>query len=121
MSLAARQTLAVDFTVGHSSDGDGTFNTSDIMIFMRDVGQSRLVVPTTSRIRKHSLIVSRSNPVEVMYAAFPAYLYFNATWAGYLLKPLLEYQASSQYSRSYAAPDLGTCLELLCHLLAQLS
>ncbi|KAF9039547.1 DUF1793-domain-containing protein [Hymenopellis radicata] len=88
VSLAARQALAVDITVSHGSDG--TFNTSDVMTFMRDTGNSR-----------------RTNPVEVIYAAFPAFLYFNATWAGSLLAPLLKYQASSLYSRSYAAPDLG--------------
>ncbi|PBL00371.1 DUF1793-domain-containing protein, partial [Armillaria gallica] len=49
----------------------------------------------------------RVNPVEILYAAFPAYLYFNTTWAGYLIEPLLRYQQSSQYTKTYAAPDLG--------------
>ncbi|PBL00370.1 cysteine proteinase [Armillaria gallica] len=38
---------------------------------------------------------------------FPAYLYFNTTWAGYLLELLLRYQQSSQYTETYAVPDLG--------------
>ncbi|PBL00369.1 hypothetical protein ARMGADRAFT_1072730 [Armillaria gallica] len=88
VALAARQALAVDITV--SKDSQGQWNTSDIMTFMRDVGNSR-----------------RVNPVEILYAAFPAYLYFNTTWAGYLLEPLLQYQQSSQYTKTYAAPDLG--------------
>ncbi|PBL00374.1 hypothetical protein ARMGADRAFT_1058457 [Armillaria gallica] len=41
-------------------------------------------------------------------AAFPAYLYFNTTWAEYLIEPLLRYQQSSQYTKTYAAPDLGS-------------
>ncbi|KAK0199053.1 hypothetical protein F5146DRAFT_118166 [Armillaria mellea] len=88
VALAARQALAVDITV--SKDSAGQWNTSDIMTFMKDVGNSR-----------------RVNPVEILYAAFPAYLYFNTTWAGYLLEPLLRYQQSSQYTKNYAAPDLG--------------
>ncbi|PBK76596.1 hypothetical protein ARMSODRAFT_948409 [Armillaria solidipes] len=62
VTLAARQALAVDITV--SKDNEGQWNTSDVMTFMRDVGNSR-----------------RVNPVEMLYAAFPAYLYFNTTWS----------------------------------------
>ncbi|KAK0481514.1 hypothetical protein IW261DRAFT_1334456 [Armillaria novae-zelandiae] len=89
VTLAARQALAVDITV--SKDSEGQWNTSDIMTFMRDVGNSR-----------------RVNPVEMLYASFPAYLYFNTTWAGYLIEPLLRYQQSSQYTKDFAAPDLGS-------------
>ncbi|KAK0466307.1 uncharacterized protein EV420DRAFT_1261099 [Desarmillaria tabescens] len=89
VALAARQALAVDITV--SRDSNGQWNTSDVMSFMRDMGDSR-----------------RVNPVEILYASFPAYLYFNTTWAGYLLEPLLRYQQSSQYTKTYAAPDLGS-------------
>ncbi|KAK0481474.1 hypothetical protein IW261DRAFT_1681366, partial [Armillaria novae-zelandiae] len=88
VTLAARQALAVDITV--SKDSKGQWNTSDVMTFMKDVGNSR-----------------RVNPVEILYATFPAYLYFNTTWAGYLLEPLLRHQQSSQYTETYAAPDLG--------------
>ncbi|KAK0481475.1 hypothetical protein IW261DRAFT_1334705 [Armillaria novae-zelandiae] len=88
VTLAARQALAVDITV--SRDSKGQWNTSDVMTFMKDVGNSR-----------------RVNPVEILYATFPAYLYFNTTWAGYLLEPLLRHQQSSQYTVIYAAPDLG--------------
>ncbi|KAK0211727.1 hypothetical protein IW262DRAFT_1519488 [Armillaria fumosa] len=85
VGLAARQALAVDITV--SKDRDNQWNTSDVMTFMKGIGDS-----------------GRVNPVEILYASFPAYLYFNAAWAGYLLEPLLRYQHSSQY----AAQDLGS-------------
>lgn len=50
----------------------------------------------------------RANPVEAIYAAFPAFLYLNPALAGSLLEPLLEFQStSSLYSPVYAAPDLG--------------
>ena len=52
----------------------------------------------------------RANPVEVIYAAFPTFLYLNASLAGFLLQPLLEYQGSSSYFNNYAASDLGGCL-----------
>ena len=47
------------------------------------------------------------NPVEVMYAAFPMFLYVNASYGGGLLTPLLEYQASNTYTLPYAASDIG--------------
>ena len=47
------------------------------------------------------------NPVDVLYAAMPAYLYLWPDLLGYLLSPLLEYQESSQYTNPYAAQDIG--------------
>ena len=52
----------------------------------------------------------RTNPVEILYASFSAFLFLNATLAGKLLEPLLEFQDSSLYRNDYAAPDLGTIL-----------
>ncbi|KAK7026403.1 hypothetical protein VNI00_015638 [Paramarasmius palmivorus] len=82
VSLSARQTFGgVETAV--SSNGDA-------LMFMRDVGTS-----------------GRVNPVETIYASFPAFLYINTTWCRYLLEPLLQYQQSSSYTDEYAAPDLG--------------
>jgi len=48
------------------------------------------------------------NPVEVIYAAFPSFLYLSSPIAGALLEPLLEFQTTaSLYSHGFAAPDLG--------------
>ncbi|KAJ7585371.1 hypothetical protein C8J56DRAFT_946578 [Mycena floridula] len=89
VSLVARQTLAgVDWTVSRTSNGD--WDLSDVKAFMRDTGGTR-----------------RVNAVETLYAALPTYLYLNASWVGLLLDPLLEYQASTLYKNSFAAPDLG--------------
>ena len=52
----------------------------------------------------------RTNPVEILYASFPAFLFLNTTLAGKLLEPLLEFQDSWLYGNDYAAPDLGTIL-----------
>ncbi|KAK7045353.1 hypothetical protein VNI00_007602 [Paramarasmius palmivorus] len=78
VSLSARQTFGGVETAVSSS--------GSARMFMKDVGISQ-----------------RVNPVEVIYASLPAYLYINATWGRYLLEPLLENQQSSLY----AAPDLG--------------
>ncbi|KAF5378651.1 hypothetical protein D9757_009532 [Collybiopsis confluens] len=89
VSLATRQAMAgMEITVG--SDSSGRPNSSDVMIFMKDLGNSQ-----------------RTNPVEIMYAAFPSILYINASWAGYLLEPLLAFQSSPLYTQGYAAGDLG--------------
>ncbi|KAF8901959.1 hypothetical protein CPB85DRAFT_1438878 [Mucidula mucida] len=89
VSVAARQAMAgVEITV--SKDSDGNWNQSDIMSFMKDLGVSQ-----------------RVNPVDVMYAAFPAFLTINATWAGYLLEPLLRLQRENITKVNYAMPDMG--------------
>ena len=46
------------------------------------------------------------NPVEQIYAAFPMFLYLNASIGGALLEPLLEVQASPT-RQSFAAMDIG--------------
>ncbi|KAH8107238.1 hypothetical protein BXZ70DRAFT_285390 [Cristinia sonorae] len=92
VSLSARQAIgATELTV--ASGTDGKLNTSDVMMFMKNIGN-----PDGQRV----------NPVEIIYAAFPFFLYLNPTYAGYLLAPLFDYQASSQSTQPYAAKDLGT-------------
>ncbi|KAI0793192.1 hypothetical protein C8Q75DRAFT_840168 [Abortiporus biennis] len=89
VSFAIRQAWgASELTL--SLGNDGTWNKSDVKMFMKDVGSSR-----------------RVNAVETLYAALPAFLYVNATYAGYLLAPLLEYQDSLLYGQPYSARDLG--------------
>ncbi|PCH43422.1 DUF1793-domain-containing protein [Wolfiporia cocos MD-104 SS10] len=89
VSLGARQAFAgIDITVSNGTDG--AWNVSDVKIFMKNVGTDR-----------------RANPVEVMFAAYPIFLYFNSSFCNPLLSPLLEYEASSFYTLPYAASDLG--------------
>jgi hypothetical protein len=47
------------------------------------------------------------NPVEVMYAAFPMFLYFDSSLGGLLLEPLLRYQAWPNVNPQYTARDAG--------------
>ncbi|EMD33464.1 hypothetical protein CERSUDRAFT_118047 [Gelatoporia subvermispora B] len=89
LSLALRTSFGgLDVTVSNGTDGQ--LNASDVKTFMKDLGSSR-----------------RVNPVEVLYQAFPMYLYLNASFAKSLLSPLLEYQDSALYHNPYAAMDLG--------------
>ncbi|KAL1836914.1 hypothetical protein VTJ49DRAFT_4505 [Mycothermus thermophilus] len=46
--------------------------------------------------------------VDVIFPAFPFFLYTNPRWLGYLLEPLLEHQRSGQYPNDYSMHDLGT-------------
>ena len=60
----------------------------------------------------HFFVISAS-AVDILYAAFPAYLYLNPAIGGHLLKPLLVAQDTPLYSQPYAAKDLGQCLHCL--------
>ncbi|KAL1667943.1 hypothetical protein GGF50DRAFT_86409 [Schizophyllum commune] len=89
IALGTRQTFAgAEFTV---SQGDNSYDAGDVLAFMKQSGDSE-----------------RVNAVETLYASWPAFLYVNATWAGYLLEPLLRFQSSNVYTKDFAAPDLGT-------------
>lgn len=46
--------------------------------------------------------------VDVIFPAFPFFLYTNPQWLAYLLEPLLEHQLSGQYPNDYSMHDLGT-------------
>ncbi|KAH9951526.1 hypothetical protein B0H21DRAFT_684389, partial [Amylocystis lapponica] len=90
VSLAARQAFGgMDITVSHGTGEQ--WDMSDVKIFMKDIGTS-----------------GRVSPVEILYAAFPMFIYLNASYGGPLLSPLLEFQDSPQYTLPYAARDLGS-------------
>ena len=50
---------------------------------------------------------NRVNPVEVLYAAFPMFMYLDPDLGSLLLEPLLRYQNSNFYTQPFAAPDAG--------------
>ncbi|KAF1983930.1 DUF1793-domain-containing protein [Aulographum hederae CBS 113979] len=49
-----------------------------------------------------------SQTVDVIFPAFPFFLYSNPRWLAYLLEPLLEHQLSGQYPNKYSMHDLGS-------------
>lgn len=90
LSLGTRQVFAAtELTLGRGSDG--SFNQSDVMMFMKNIGTD-----------------NRVNPVETMYQAWPMFMYIDPTLGDVLLEPLLRFQASPSYRNSYAAKDIGS-------------
>jgi hypothetical protein len=49
-----------------------------------------------------------SQTVDVIFPAFPFFMYTQPKWLAYLLEPLLEHQLSGQYPNKYSMHDLGT-------------
>ena len=49
-----------------------------------------------------------SQTVDVIFPAFPFFLYTNPRWLAYLLEPLIEHMLSGQYPNKYTMHDLGT-------------
>ena len=45
--------------------------------------------------------------VDVIFPAFPFFLYTNPKWLIFLLEPLIEHQLSGQYPNTYSMHDLG--------------
>ncbi|PCH40679.1 hypothetical protein WOLCODRAFT_70247 [Wolfiporia cocos MD-104 SS10] len=89
VALAARQIFGT-LDIAVPSDPSNGWNTDDVRIFMKDMGNSR-----------------RVNPVEQLYAAFPAFLYVNASLGRPLLAALLESQDVASNTLPYAAQDIG--------------
>lgn len=45
--------------------------------------------------------------IDVIFPAFPFFLYTNPRWLAYLLEPLIEHMLSGQYPNKYAMHDIG--------------
>ena len=46
--------------------------------------------------------------IDIIYPAFPFFIYTNPRWFAYLLEPLIEHMLSGQYPNKYAMHDLGS-------------
>ncbi|KAJ6258363.1 hypothetical protein Dda_6403 [Drechslerella dactyloides] len=46
--------------------------------------------------------------IDVIFPAFPFFLYVNPAWLRYLLEPLLEHQSAGLYPNAYSMHDLGS-------------
>ncbi|KAG9006475.1 hypothetical protein FRB93_008603 [Tulasnella sp. JGI-2019a] len=89
VALSIRQTFgATEITI--SKDGTGSWNTTDVMMFMKEISSDGNV-----------------NTVDVIFPAWPAFLYTNPALGKYLLEPLLAYQDSGQYPNKWAMHDIG--------------
>ncbi|KAF7308235.1 hypothetical protein HMN09_00671400 [Mycena chlorophos] len=90
VALGLRQALA-GYELTISAAADGAFNTSDLVAFMKDTGNSQ-----------------RVNPTEGLLGLMPALMYLNASMIGPLIEPLLRFQQTSAAGYDYALPDLGS-------------
>ncbi|KAN0136895.1 protein of unknown function (DUF1793) domain containing protein [Lactarius tabidus] len=92
VSIATAQVFgSTQLTIG--TDARGNYNTSDVMMFMKNIGGSE---------------TNRVNAVETLYSAFPAFMYIDPTLGRPLLEPLFQLQASPNYTIQFAAADLGS-------------
>lgn len=46
--------------------------------------------------------------IDIIFPAFPFFLYTNPRWLTYMLEPLIEHTLSGQYPNKYAMHDLGS-------------
>lgn len=81
VSLSARQAMGATQFSGTSTDP---------LIFLKEISSN-----------------GNCQTVDVIFPAFPFFLYTNPRWGAYLLEPLLEHQLSGQYPNKYSMHDLG--------------
>ncbi|KAJ7276535.1 DUF1793-domain-containing protein [Mycena haematopus] len=90
VALSIRQALgATELTISKTSTG--AFNTSDIIMFMKEISSDGNV-----------------NTVDVIFPAWSIFLYTNPALGKYLLEGLFRYQASGQYPNKWSVHDLGS-------------
>ncbi|ETW83902.1 hypothetical protein HETIRDRAFT_449514 [Heterobasidion irregulare TC 32-1] len=89
VALSVRQVFgAIEITV--SKDSEGRWNTDDVLVFMKEISSDGNV-----------------NTVDVIFPAWPAFLYASPALGRDLLLPLFEYQASGQYPNKWSVHDMG--------------
>ncbi|KIY46672.1 DUF1793-domain-containing protein [Fistulina hepatica ATCC 64428] len=89
-ALSVRQAFAAtEMTISRADDG--SWNTSDILVFLKEISSDGNV-----------------NTVDVIFPAWPLFLYFNAEIGEYLLEPLFLYQETGQWPEEYSIHDLGS-------------
>ncbi|PNS18729.1 hypothetical protein CAC42_5268 [Sphaceloma murrayae] len=81
VALSARQTMG-------ATDFSGTMENP--ILFLKEISSN-----------------GNSQTIDVIFPAFPFFLYTNPRWLGYLLEPHLEHMLSGQYPNKYAMHDLG--------------
>ncbi|PVF95783.1 DUF1793-domain-containing protein [Serendipita vermifera] len=88
-ALSIRQAFgATEITISRGANGN--WNTSDVLIFMKEISSN-----------------GNMNTVDVIFPAWPLYLYTNPALGKYLLEPLFRYQATGQYPNKFSVHDLG--------------
>ncbi|KAJ7129539.1 DUF1793-domain-containing protein [Mycena epipterygia] len=90
VALSIRQAFAAtELTLSKTSTG--AWNMTDIILFMKEISSDGNV-----------------NTVDVIFPAWPIFLYTNPALGKYLLEGLFRYQASGQYPNKWSVHDLGS-------------
>ncbi|KAF7352670.1 DUF1793-domain-containing protein [Mycena venus] len=90
VALSIRQAFAAtELTISKTSTG--AFNTTDVILFMKEISSDGNV-----------------NTVDVIFPAWPIFLYTNPMLGKFLLEGLFRYQASGQYPNKWSVHDLGS-------------
>ncbi|KAJ7162343.1 hypothetical protein C8R46DRAFT_903856, partial [Mycena filopes] len=88
-ALDVRQAFgATELTISKASDG--TWNTTDVQMFIKEISSDGNI-----------------NTVDIIYPAWPIFMYTNPALGKFLLEGLLAYQATGQYPNAWAVHDLG--------------
>jgi Domain of unknown function (DUF1793)/Domain of unknown function (DUF4965)/Domain of unknown function (DUF5127) len=82
VALSARQVMGATSFVGTPDDP---------IIFMKEISSD-----------------GNTQTIDVLFPAFPFFLYSNPNWLAYLLEPLIEHMLSGQYPNKYAMHDIGS-------------
>ncbi|KAF8300411.1 DUF1793-domain-containing protein [Clavulina sp. PMI_390] len=89
LALSARQVMGgIEITISKSSSG--SYNTGDIMAFMKEISSDGNV-----------------NTVDVIFPSWSFWLYVNPILGAYLLQPLFIYQQSGMYPNKWSVHDMG--------------
>ncbi|KAJ3515450.1 hypothetical protein NLJ89_g1756 [Agrocybe chaxingu] len=98
VELSIRQAFGtIEFTI--SKNADGSFNANDI----RPRKQLRYLTLCQSEISSNG----NMNTVDVIFPAWPLFLYTNPAIGKYLLEASFRYQATGQYPNKFSIHDLG--------------
>ncbi|CAA7259876.1 unnamed protein product [Cyclocybe aegerita] len=89
VELSIRQAFGtIEFTI--SKNANGSFNANDILVLMKEISSN-----------------GNMNTVDVIFPAWPLFLYTNPAIGKYLLEALFRYQATGQYPNKFSIHDLG--------------
>ncbi|KAF5388226.1 hypothetical protein D9615_000517 [Tricholomella constricta] len=95
VELSVRQALgAIEITIVKNSDG--TWNINDPLVFMKEISSNGLIGDSKNM-----------NTVDVIFPAWPGFLYTNPLLGKYLLEVLYRYQASGLYPNKWSIHDIG--------------
>ncbi|KAG8808169.1 hypothetical protein FRC17_004075 [Serendipita sp. 399] len=89
VALSIRQAFAT-FEITISKKSDGSWDLEDTLVFMKEISSN-----------------GNTNTVDVIFPAWPLFLYANPTLGRDLLLPHFRYQATGQYPNTFAIHDLG--------------